>query len=294
MAIRGTPGSQEAKAAMKIRRESLETGRVRGPAVSGTFYPSGASALRSALSDCLDEAARVEPGGRPKALVAPHAGYMYSGPVAATAYGTLAPWRDEIRRVVLVGPSHHVAFRGLGTSSAEYFLTPLGPVPLDLGANLALQELGFVRCRDDAHAAEHSLEVHLPFLQQCLDEFRLVPLVVGEASPVEVAEALNRVWGGDETLIVVSTDLSHFHDYERARQIDAETGMAIRRLDTTSIDGERACGFRGLNGLLAAARERDLVVAALDERNSGDTAGDRRRVVGYGSYALCPPLSQAT
>ncbi|MCL7971763.1 MAG: AmmeMemoRadiSam system protein B [marine benthic group bacterium] len=278
---------------MKIRRESLEEGRVRRPAVSGTFYPSGAPALRSALSNCLDGAARVEPGGRPKALIAPHAGYMYSGPIAATAYGTLAPWRDEIRRVVLLGPSHHVAFRGLGTSSAEYFLTPLGPVPLDIGAILALQELGFVRCRDDAHAAEHSLEVHLPFLQQCLDEFRLVPLVVGEASPVEVAEALNRVWGGDETLIVVSTDLSHFHDYEQARRIDAETGKAIRRLDPTVIDGEHACGFRGLNGLLAAARERDLLVAALDERNSGDTAGDRRRVVGYGSYALFPAMTKA-
>jgi AmmeMemoRadiSam system protein B len=213
---------------------------------------------------------------------------MYSGPVAATAYGSVAPWRDEIRRVVLLGPSHHISFRGLATSSAEYFLTPLGPVPLDLGAILALQELPFVRCRDDAHAAEHSLEVHLPFLQEALDEFRLVPLVVGDAKPTEVAAALDRVWGEDDTLIVVSTDLSHFHPYDRACAVDAETGKAIVRLDPARIDGNRACGFRALNGLLTSAGQRGLSVTALDERNSGDTAGDRRRVVGYGAYALTP------
>jgi len=213
---------------------------------------------------------------------------MYSGPVAATAYGSVDPWRDEIRRVVLLGPSHHIAFRGLAASSAEYFLTPLGTVQLDLGAILALQELPFVRLRDDAHAAEHSLEVHLPFLQEALDDFRLVPLVVGDAKPTEVAAALDRVWGGDETLIVVSTDLSHYHPYDRACAVDGETGQSIRRLDPARIDGDRACGFRALNGLLTAAARRGLVVTALDERNSGDTAGDRRRVVGYGAYALTP------
>jgi AmmeMemoRadiSam system protein B len=265
---------------------ALDDGRIRRPAVAGSFYPADRTSLQRALSECLRRAASVRPVGRPKALIAPHAGYVYSGPIAATAYSTLAPWGDAIRRVVLLGPSHHVALRGLATSSAEYFLTPLGPVQLDLGARLALQELPFVRCRDDAHAAEHSLEVHLPFLQQTLDDFRLVPLVVGEAKPTDVAEALDRVWGDDETLIVVSTDLSHFHSYDSARGLDAETGLAIRRLDPAAIDGQRACGFRALNGLLAAASRRGLEVTALDERNSGDTAGDRRRVVGYGAYAL--------
>jgi hypothetical protein len=193
--------------------------------------------------------------------------------------------------VVLLGPSHHVAFRGLATSSAEFFLTPLGPVQIDLAAVLALQELPYVRSREDAHAAEHSLEVHLPFLQEALEDFRLTPLVVGEVTPAEVAEALDRVWGGDETLIVVSTDLSHFHPYDTARDVDSETGNAIRRLDAAAIDGDRACGFRALNGLLTAAGRRGLVVTGLDERSSGDTAGDRRRVVGYGAYALTsPPL----
>ena len=273
---------------MDISTEYFESGRIRRPAVAGSFYPSGAPALRSALAECSRRAAQVRPRGRPKALIAPHAGYIYSGPVAASAYDSLAPWSRDIKRVVLLGPSHHVAFRGLGTSSAEYFLTPLGPVQLDLGAILALQEIPFVRCRDDAHAAEHSLEVHLPFLQDNLEDFHLVPLVVGEASPAEVAAVLDRVWGGDETLIVVSTDLSHYHPYETARDVDAETGDAIRRLDSAAIDGNRACGYRALNGLLAAAARRGLEVTALDERNSGDTAGDRRRVVGYGAYALTP------
>jgi AmmeMemoRadiSam system protein B len=273
---------------MDISRQALESGRIRRPAVAGSFYPSGAPALRSAIADCARRAARVHSPGRPKALIAPHAGYMYSGPVAATAYGSLDPWRDEIRKVVLLGPSHHVAFRGLATSSAEYFLTPLGPVPLELGAILTLQEFPFVRCRDDAHAAEHSLEVQLPFLQECLDEFRIIPLVVGEAKPTEVAAALDRVWGEDETLIVVSTDLSHYHPYDTACAVDAETGEAILRLDSGTIDGNRACGFRALNGLLTSASQRGLAVTALDKRNSGDTAGDRRRVVGYGAYALTP------
>lgn len=271
---------------MDIDLESLRSGRVRRPAVAGMFYPSGAPALRSAIADCVEQAAPTTAPARPKALIAPHAGYMYSGPVAATAYRVLQPWRAEIHRVVLLGPSHHVPFRGLAISSAEFFLTPLGPVQVDPGSVLALQELGFVRCRDDAHAAEHSLEVHLPFLQESLDEFRIVPLVVGDASPTEVAEALDCVWGGDETLIVVSTDLSHFYPYEEARTLDAETGDAIRRLDPAKIDGNRACGFRALNGMLTAAARRGLVVTALDERNSGDTAGDRRRVVGYGAYSL--------
>lgn len=273
---------------MDISAHALDSGRVRRPAVAGTFYPSSESALRTALAECARRSAGVQAPGRPKALIAPHAGYMYSGPIAASAYSLLAPWAREIRKVVLLGPSHHVAFRGLATSSAEYFLTPLGSIQLDLGAILALQELPFVRCRDDAHAAEHSLEVHLPFLQEALDDFRLIPLVVGEAKPTDVATALDRVWGDDETLIVVSTDLSHYHTYDSACDVDAKTGAAIRRLDPAAIDGGRACGFRALNGLLAAAGQRGLEVTALDERNSGDTAGDRRRVVGYGSYALVP------
>lgn len=273
---------------MDDRTPLFDSTRVRRPAVAGSFYPAEATDLRIALAECTRHSVSVVPGRRPKALVAPHAGYIYSGPIAATAYGSLAPWRRDIQRVVLLGPSHHVAFRGLATSSAEYFLTPLGRVQLDLGAILSLQELPFVRCRDDAHVAEHSLEVHLPFLQETLDDFRLVPLVVGEANPTDVAEALDRVWGEDETLIVVSTDLSHYQSYEAARHIDAQTGQAIRRLDPRGIDGQRACGFRALNGLLTAASERGLEATALDERNSGDTAGDRRRVVGYGAYALTP------
>lgn len=271
---------------MDIDLEALESGRMRRPAVAGLFYPSGAPALRRAIADCAALATHANSPVCPKALIAPHAGYRYSGPVAASAYGILDPWRKLIRRVVLLGPSHHVSLRGLATSSAEYFLTPLGPIAVDAGAVLALQELPFVRCRDDAHAPEHSIEVHLPFLQVSLDEFRIAPLVVGDATAAEVAEALDRVWGGDETLVVVSTDLSHYLPYERARTVDAATGEAILRLDVGAIDGSRACGFRALNGLLTVAARRGLMVTALDERNSADTAGDRSRVVGYGAYAV--------
>lgn len=271
---------------MGFDTRAMESGRVRRPAVAGLFYPSAQLALRRAVADCFESAVHVTGRLRPRALVVPHAGYMYSGPIAASAYQILRPWRDEIRRVVLVGPSHFVAFRGLATSSAEYFLTPLGPVPVDVGALLSLRELPFVRERDDAHASEHSLEVHLPFLQTTLSDFRLVPLVVGDATPPEVGEAVRAVWDGDDTLIVVSTDLSHYHAYEAARRRDAETSRAIQRLDTSAIDGSGACGFRALNGLLWLAARHGLRVTVLDERNSGDTAGDRSRVVGYGAYAL--------
>jgi AmmeMemoRadiSam system protein B len=255
--------------------------------VAGLFYPAGKAALESAVADCFADAT-PPPGGleRPKALIAPHAGYRFSGPVAASAYRALAPFHQLIRRVVLMGPSHFVPFRGLAVSSAAYFLTPLGPVQLDAGATLALRELSFVWERDDAHAGEHCLEVHLPFLQTALDDFRLVPVVVGDANPPQVGEALEKVWGGDETLIVVSTDLSHYLSYGRAKRVDGETSEAIRRLDPSSIEGNRACGYRALNGLLYLASRRGLRVTVLDERNSGDTSGDRLRVVGYGAYAI--------
>jgi AmmeMemoRadiSam system protein B len=194
---------------MVIDTRAMESGRVRRPAVAGLFYPGAQAALERAVEECFEQASSTGAAARPKALVAPHAGYVFSGPVAASAYRLLEPFRSEISRVVLLGPSHFVAFRGLAVSTAEHFLTPLGPVELDAGAILTLRELPWVWERDDAHAGEHSLEVHLPFLQTALDEFRLVPMAVGDATPPEVGEALERVWGGDETLIVVSTDLSH-------------------------------------------------------------------------------------
>jgi AmmeMemoRadiSam system protein B len=258
---------------------------IRLPAVAGTFYPAESLALRSSVRRYLRDA---RPGASrvPKALIAPHAGHVYSGPIAASAYAALEPVRDRIERVVLLGPSHRVFVRGLAVPASDWFRTPLGPVAVDRQAIDAILDLPQVIVSDEAHAFEHSLEVHLPFLQEVLGDFSLVPLVVGDARPQEVAGVLDRLWGGEETLIVVSSDLSHYHDYETARRMDAATSRAIEALEPAAIDPEHACGCVPVQGLLVAAREHGLRVTAIDLRNSGDTAGPRERVVGYGAYVV--------
>lgn len=257
--------------------------RARPPAVAGTFYPRRADELRA----LVDELLAAAPGGgpAPKALVAPHAGYVYSGPVAASAYARLRGAKG-IERVVLFGPAHRAWVRGLATSAADAFATPLGDVPIDRGAVARLERVPFVGPDDRAHAAEHSLEVQLPFLQVALGAFELVPAVVGEASAAEVEAALEAVWGGPETLVVVSTDLSHYHDYETARRMDAATARAITALDAAGVGDEQACGRAPLRGLLARAARLGLRCEELDRRSSGDTAGPRAEVVGYGAFAL--------
>lgn len=258
----------------------------RLPAVAGMFYPDNADVLRQMLQEFLAESEYRGPV--PKAIIAPHAGYIYSGPIAATAYSSLYPVRDQIRRVILLGPSHRVPLIGLAASTADRFRTPLGSIELDRDAISRILALPQVREMDQAHTLEHSLEVHLPFLQTVLDNFSLVPLVVGEASPEEVDEVLEMLWGGPETLIVISSDLSHYHDYTTARRMDAHTSRAIESLDTGSIHYDDACGKNPVNGLLVAARKHGLHATTVDLRNSGDTAGPRDQVVGYGAYVFCP------
>ncbi len=225
----------------------------------------------------------VEEGPAPKALIVPHAGYIYYGPIAATAYARLCPWREQYTRVILLGPCHRVAVRGLALSGADVFRTPLGDVPLDqiAIAGLAMPEISVV---DDAHQFEHSLEVHLPFLQTVIESFSLVPLVVGDATRETVAEVIDALWGGPETLIVISSDLSHYLSYDDARVSDMKTCEAIESLAADSIDHEHACGATPIGGLLIAAKRRGMKVTTLDLRNSGDTAGGRNQVVGYGSW----------
>jgi AmmeMemoRadiSam system protein B len=206
--------------------------------------------------------------------------------VAASAYACLLPLRGQISRVVLLGPAHRVWVRGVALSSAHAFLTPLGSVPVDTDALAVLGTMTQVRLQDDAHALEHSLEVHLPFLQVALGHFDLVPLVVGDASPKDVAAILEAMWGGPETLIVVSSDLSHYHDYDTARQLDTDTSRSIEALRYADIDPARACGCMPVNGLLHFAKTHGMQARTLDLRSSGDTAGPRNRVVGYGAYAL--------
>lgn len=259
----------------------------RPPAVAGAFYPATPAGLRDALAASF--AAAVEPAPDapvPKALVVPHAGYVYSGPVAASAYLRLRPGRERVRRVVLLGPSHRVPVRGMAVSGLDVFATPLGEVPVDAGARTRVASMPGVTVADAPHAFEHSLEVQLPFLQTVLDDFALVPLAVGDATTAEVAAVLDALWGGPETLVVVSTDLSHYHPYERARALDRRTAGAILDLDAGGVGDRDACGAHPLRGLLAVARRRGLRIELLDLRSSGDTAGDRDRVVGYGAFAI--------
>ncbi|MCO6413555.1 MAG: AmmeMemoRadiSam system protein B [Thiogranum sp.] len=259
--------------------------QIREPAVAGLFYPDDPLLLQEQVERMLtaDTAVAI----RPKALIVPHAGYIYSGPVAASAYAQLLPLRDRIRRVVLLGPSHRVAFSGLAASSARYFSTPLGLIQVDQQAMDDILLLPQVRVLDEAHREEHSLEVQLPFLQTVLGaDFTLVPLVVGDADADDVAEVIDKLWGGPETLLVISSDLSHYHDYATARRLDNATSQAIEQLNPLAIDHHQACGRNPVNGLLLAARQHHLNATILDVRNSGDTAGTRDRVVGYGAYAF--------
>ena len=259
----------------------------RPAAVAGMFYPASTAELGRQVDEMLAAAAGGERAPTPKALIAPHAGYVYSGPIAASAYAQIRSQRGHIRRVVLLGPAHRVPVRGLALPGAERFATPLGEVAVDAEAAAALRDLPQVIESRPAHADEHSLEVQLPFLQRALGEFSLLPLAVGDASAEEVAEVLDRLWGGDETLVVVSSDLSHYLPYDMARRIDRDTVDHLLSLDI-ELEHERACGATPVNGLLLAARRRQLRAELLDLRNSGDTAGDRRRVVGYAAVAFRP------
>jgi MEMO1 family protein len=259
---------------------------VRPPAVAGMFYPGERDALAQDVTTMLDEVGERELGpGFPKALIVPHAGYIYSGPVAASAYALLRPARGVVRRVVLLGPCHRVAVRGLALPGADAFDTPLGRIPVDADAAKLARSLPQVSDFPPTHAQEHSLEVQLPFLQEVLGDFNLVPLVVGAASGDDVAEVIERLWGGPETLVVISSDLSHYHPYDEARAMDRSTVDAVMAM-RTDIDHEHACGATPVTGFLTVARRRGLNPELLDLRNSGDTAGGKGRVVGYASIAF--------
>lgn len=269
---------------------------VRPAAVAGLFYPAHARDLGETVRGLLAEAAAAGGGAAapvPKAIVAPHAGYVYSGAVAARAYARLAPLAGTVRRVVLIGPAHRVPVEGLCMPSVDSFETPLGRVPLDREAIDGLRDRGGVPVWDAPHVQEHALEVHLPFLQTLLGRFSLVPLLAGDASGEAVAAVLEWLWGGPETLIVISSDLSHYLDYAAAQRLDRTTCDAIEALDAGALRWEQACGRVPLMGLLTLARRRRLAVETLDLRNSGDTAGDRRRVVGYGAWAFCEAAAPA-
>jgi len=258
---------------------------IRQPAVAGTFYPARSGELHDMLETLLAVTPR-DGQVPPKALIVPHAGYIYSGPVAATGYARLWPVADSVQRVVVMGPSHRVAFHGLAVPDDTIFRTPLGDIALDADTIQTLLSLPQVHLDNEVHRLEHSIEVHLPFLQEILDSFVLVPIVVGDAAPADVSEVISMLWDGPETLLVVSSDLSHYHDYETATRLDRATSHAIETLAFEKIGYEHACGRNPVSGLLLYARQHGLTVETLDLRNSGDTAGPRDQVVGYGTYVI--------
>jgi len=261
---------------------------IRAPAVAGMFYPADPQVLRQSVRDYLAGAAAATGSvvdGRIKALIVPHAGYQYSGPVAAAAYHLLESVAGSIRRVVLLGPAHRVYLDGMALPASDTFAIPGDNIVLDMAACNSIAPLPCVGVSDEAHAQEHCLEVQIPFLREVLGDFALVPIVVGACSPDPVADVLDALWGGDETLVVVSSDLSHFLPYDDARNVDQDTARAITECRNT-LTGHEACGAHAINGLLRVAQRKNLHVDLIEMCNSGDTAGDRSRVVGYGAFAL--------
>jgi AmmeMemoRadiSam system protein B len=266
----------------------MKTCRIREPVVADRFYPSKPAPLKRLIEDCIAAARPSDFGGNSlKAVIAPHAGYSYSGPIAASALAPLARDKGVIRHIVLIGPSHRVPFQGLAIPSSEAFATPLGKICIDTESCESLLALPQVQVLDNAHAQEHSLEVELPFLQVFLETFTFTPLVVGEATDMEVADVIERVWGGPETRFVISSDLSHYLPYGEAIETDRKTADAVESLRPECIRAHQACGRIPMRAMLIAARKRELQAMTVDLRNSGDTSGIGDRVVGYGAFAFC-------
>jgi AmmeMemoRadiSam system protein B len=267
---------------------------VRPPAVAGMFYPDEPEELKSMLSELLKQEVPSDRASAkaPKVLLVPHAGYIYSGRTAARAYASLIPFAAQIQRVVVLGPCHRAAVQGIALPASEAFLTPLGSVRIDQDAIAAIRALPGVCVHPNAHALEHSLEVQLPFLQTVLGDFSLVPLAVGDADIATVSQVIEILWGGPETLFVVSSDLSHYHVYTDANAIDTETIKEILAL-CAEIVPEQACGAFPLNGMLHVAAQRHLKPRLIERCNSGDTAGDKSRVVGYCSIAFDEDIDRA-
>ena len=257
---------------------------VRPPAVAGAFYPAERGRLDTEVRAYLDAAERVTLDFRPRIIIVPHAGYVYSGPVAATGYRLLED-RGDLQRIVMLGPSHYVWFSGLTLPGVDYLETPLGDVAVDEPGAAAALASPLVVDSPAAHEREHSLEVQLPFLQIVAPGIPVVPMLTGDVDPVDVADVVDPLLD-DETLLLISSDLSHYHDYETARRLDAETVHAIEKFDSVALGRESACGRTGIQAALHIAKRRGYRMQTLDLRNSGDTAGPHDRVVGYGTFAF--------
>ncbi len=273
----------------------------RLPAVAGLFYPSDPGELQGMVRSMLEEAgsrkkedlAGASGNGRVlRAIIAPHAGYVYSGPVAASAYVYVGAAAGNVGKVAILGPSHRVPVRGLALSSAAEYEMPGFSLPADSEAAESLRRADLAEFVDEAHAAEHSIEVHLPFIKAVLGEVEVAAIAVGEASPDRVGAAVELLMEDPKRLVVISSDLSHYLDYDSAVAVDSVTAQAILNLRYEDIGYEQACGRNCIRGLLWAARRQGMHPQLLDLRNSGDTAGPRDSVVGYPAFAFWSRSSQ--
>ncbi|MBU0743860.1 MAG: AmmeMemoRadiSam system protein B [Gammaproteobacteria bacterium] len=253
------------------------------PNVAGKFYPANPDILRQDVLNMLSNAKEKEKLPIPKAIISPHAGYIYSGPIAASAYACLTKAKQQIKRVIIFAPSHQYPVDSIATTNADFYLTPLGPIEID-HKTISSLSFPYLNIVEEAFNYEHALEVHLPFLQLTLEEFSLIPFLVGNATPLQVEEILDKLWGGPETLIIISSDLSHYHPYQSANNIDKKTALAITTLCPDGFTSKSACGSTIIKGLLTVASKRKMHVLQVDLRNSGDTAGSKDSVVGYGSF----------
>lgn len=257
------------------------------PNVADKFYPADPSVLRQDILTMLTAASDKATLPIPKAIIAPHAGYIYSGLIAASAYACLTKAKKQIHRIVLLAPSHQYPVSGVAITDAKSYMTPLGQITIDQKSISALN-LPYVQAVEEAFASEHAIEVHLPFLQLTLETFSLIPLLVGLATTAQVGKVLEKLWDGPETLIIISSDLSHYYPYDLAQFLDKKTAEAIIKLDPKDITPEQACGAVGIKGLLAIAAKKKLHASQIDLRNSADTAGPKDQVVGYGAFHFLP------
>ncbi len=260
--------------------------KIKMPNVAGSFYPADRADLSAVLDQCFAHSKQAEQiTDKLRAIVAPHAGYIYSGSVAASAYNNLEKIKDQIKTVVILSPSHFFGFAGIALSDVSHFRTPLGDIEVDHGLQQVILDFPQIQVRPEAFEREHALEIHLPLLQTVLENFKIIPMIVGQTSPEEVQSVIQAL-DQEGVFFVVSSDLSHFHNYETCQNLDSKTTKAIEEKSIDNIGGNDACGYYPLRGLLSWANDKNLNIKNIDLRNSGDTAGDKSRVVGYGSYLV--------
>jgi len=255
---------------------------LRIPAHAGQYYPADAGFLEKVVDEYLTDGGTVSE--IPKAVIAPHAGFIHSGRIAGKAFAVWKAQEVRARRVVLIGPSHYYDFPGIALPDSTRFQTPLGEVQVDPAADDLKRKFRYVRVFEAAHYPEHALEVLLPFLQRAVPGAKIVPLITGRTEMSQVSAVIEEIWGGADTLLVISSDLSHNHPYEIAQKVDRQTARAIVEFDFSRLTADQACAYQAMRGFLKAAIRKEMRCSLLELRNSADASGDMSLVTGFGAF----------